>query len=147
MKPVFLTARAVCLVLLLPLAGCVTEYRDFERPERVSGSGGEKCSLHGMELWTAGLPPREFVVFGEIIDTRPCGAAAMCLRGARIASLARQKGGDALILGFDRVGAKWNGAVPRWDVTGSDTSADLINNPIKQEVSKYYVIRYLPSSR
>lgn len=147
MHPVPRLRHALCIAALLVLSGCVTEYRDFARPERVTGSGGEKSSFHGIDLWTAGLPPREFIVFGEIIDNRPCGAMAMCLRGGQIASLARQKGGDALILGFDRVGSTWNAAAPRWGGGTSDTSADLMNNPIKQEVSKYYVIRYLPSSR
>jgi hypothetical protein len=140
-----LRASFVAWALLL-LSGCVTEYREFVRPERVTGSGGEKSSFHGMDLWTAGLPPGEFIVVGEIVDNRPCGAMAMCLRGSQIASLARQKGGDALILSFDKVGATWNAASPRWGASSSDTSADLMNNPIKQEVSKYYVIKYARTS-
>lgn len=139
-----LIRTAFVATMLLLVSGCVTEYREFVRPERVTGSGGEKTSFHGIDVWTAGLPPREFMVFGEIIDNRPCGAMAICLRGRQIASLAREKGGDALILRFDRVGATWNAAAPRWNAGSSDTSADLMNNPIKQEVSKYYVIRYLP---
>lgn len=142
MKPESLIRAILYAAASLLLSGCVTEYRQFEPPERVTGSGGEKTSFHGMELWTAGLPPREFIVLGEITDNRPCGAMAMCLRGSQIASLARQQGGDALILGFDRVGAKWNGAAPGWNANDSGTTANLMNNPIKQEVSKYYVIKY-----
>lgn len=130
---------------MLLLAGCATEFHAFDKTERVTGGGGEKISFHGLELWTAGLPQGEFEVIGEISDNRPCGALAMCARGFRIASLAKEQGGDALVLGYDRVGMKGRGSIA--DFAPPETSADLLNTPMKREISKYYVIRYLRSVR
>ena len=68
----------VTLMALLP--GCATEYHDFAKTEVMTGAGGEKTPLHGIDLWTAGLPPRKFEVIGLITDNRPCGMLAMCAR-------------------------------------------------------------------
>jgi hypothetical protein len=133
--------RSATLVTALLLAGCATEYHGFDKPERITGGGGEKSSFHGLDLWTAGLPQREFEVIGEISDNRPCGALAMCVRGSRIASLAKEQGGDALILGYDGVGIKGRGLTS--GLSTAETPSDLLNTPMKREVSKYYVIRYL----
>lgn len=145
MMPRSFLERAAPLLAALLLAGCATEYHGFDKPERVTGGGGEKSSFHGLDLWTVGLPQGEFEVIGEIIDNRPCGALAMCARGSRIAFLAKEQGGEALILGYDRVGMK--GRASTADSTPPETSADLLNTPMKREISKYYVIRYLGSSR
>ena len=133
--------RAAILLAALLLAGCATEYHGFDKPERVTGGGGDKSSFHGLDLWTAGLPQGEFEVIGEISDNRPCGALAMCARGSRIASLAKEQGGDALILGYDGVGIKGRGFTTGLPAT--ETPTDLLSTPGKREVSKYYVIRYL----
>ena len=106
----------------------------------MTGAGGEKTPLHGIDLWTAGLPPRKFEVIGLITDNRPCGMIAMCMRHYQIAALAKRHGGDALILKFDRSGMRWRAPVSS---PQSDPGTDLMTTPIKQEVSKYFVIRYL----
>lgn len=64
----------------------------------------------------------------------------MCLRGSRIASLAKEQGGEGLILGYDRVGFKGRGLTS--GLSTAETPSDLLNTPMKREVSKYYVIRY-----
>ena len=128
----------VALMALLP--GCATEYHDFARTAVMTGAGGEKTPLHGIDLWTAGLPPRKFEVIGLITDNRPCGLLAMCARHYQIASLAKQHGGDALILKFDRRGMRWRAP---GNATQLSSGTDLMTAPIEQEVSKYFVIRYL----
>lgn len=65
----------------------------------------------------------------------------MCFRGSRIASLAREKGGDGLILGYDGVGIKGRGITSGLAIT--EAPNDLLTTPMNREVSKYYVIRYL----
>ena len=126
--------------LLAMLPGCATEYHDFARTAIMTGAGGEKTTLHGIDLWRAGLPPRKFEVIGLITDNRPCGMIAMCTRHYQIAALAKRHGGDALILKFDRSGMRWRAPVSS---PQSDSGTDLMTTPIKQEVSKYFVIRYL----
>lgn len=129
------------------LSACATEYHPFSQPKLVTGSGGDKSSFHGIDLWTAGLPPGKFVVIGSIIDNRPCGAFAMCLRGAQISNLAKQKGGDALILEYDRTGAQWKGLGNGFQNTAHpNTSTDITTTPIERDITKYYVIRYLSSA-
>jgi len=135
---------ALCAATLL-ISACATDYHPFVRPHVVTGSGGEKSPFHGIDLWTAGLPPCRFEVIGSIIDNRPSGALAMCLRGSQIAALAKQKGGDALILEYDRAGTQWNGITGgQQNPMRSSTAADIAGNPIQRGITKYYVIRYLP---
>lgn len=134
-------SRSLLLAAILPLvAGCATEYHDFARTAVMNGSGGEKTTIHGIDLWTAGLPPRKFEVIGLITDSRPCGMLALCTRASRISSLAREHGGDALILKFDRQGIRWHAP---GNGSQGPSGTDLINAPIQQEISKYFVIRYL----
>jgi hypothetical protein len=133
----------LCAGTLL-LTACSTDYHAFPQSKIVSGSGGEKSSFHGIDLWTAGLPPRKFEVIGSIIDNRPSGAFAMCLKGSQIASLAKQKGGDALIMEYDRTGMEWKGlGNGQQNPAHSETTADITANPIRRDIAKYYVIRYL----
>jgi hypothetical protein len=137
---------AVCAGTLL-LSACATDYHSFAQPKIITGSGGEKSTFHGIDLWTAGLPPQKFEVIGSIIDNRPSGAFAMCVRGRQIALLARQKGGDALIMEYDRTGSEWKGVGNGQQSPGhSETTADITANPILRDITKYYVIRYLPSN-
>jgi len=145
MDPGFASRALICPLVLLFISGCATDYHPFPKPKVVMGSGGEKSSFHGIDLWTAGLPPQKFEVIGSIIDNRPSGALAMCLRGSQIVSLAKQQGGDALILEYDRTGAEWNGVrANQQNPARSSVSADIASNPIQRAVTKYYVIRYLP---
>ena len=130
----------ILMALLGLLQGCATEYHDFARTAVITGTGGEKTSFHGIDLWTAGLPPQKFEVIGLITDNRPCGMIAMCSRHYQIASLARQHGGDALILKFDRPGMRWRAPS---NAPQGNSGTDLMTAPIVQEISKYYVIRYL----
>ena len=135
---------ASSITALFLLSGCATQYRPFVQPVYATGSGGEKSSFHGIDLWTEGRPPRKFVVIGSIIDNRPCGAFAMCLRGAQVARLAREQGGDALILGYDRKGVKWRGSsLPTQSQPNPASVTDPLSTSIESEVTKYYVVKYL----
>jgi hypothetical protein len=134
----------VSLALILLLSGCSTQYRPFVQPVYATGAGGEKTSFYGMDLWRDGRPPRRFMVIGSIVDTRPCGAIAMCFKGAQVARLAKEQGGDALIIGFDKMASKWNGlASPTQNQNLQATSPDFMRAPIENQVTKYYVIKYL----
>jgi hypothetical protein len=128
------------MALLFLMPGCATEYRDFPRPTVMSGAGGEKTSLCGVDLWNAGLPPQKFEVIGLITDNRPCGMLAMSLRQYQVATLAKRHGGNALILKFDQPGMRWRAP---GNTPAGNSGTDLMTAPIYQEVSKYFVIRYL----
>jgi hypothetical protein len=140
----FASGTLICSLVLLFVSGCTTDYHPFPQPKVVMGSGGEKSSFHGIDLWTAGLPPRKFEVIGSIIDNRPSGALAMCLRSFQIAALAKQKGGDAMILEYDRAETQWNGITGgQQNPIRSNTVADIAGSPIHRGITKYYVIKYL----
>ena len=138
----FTAQAALWIILALFLSGCATEYRPFVQPVYATGAGGEMHSLHGMDLWTQGRPPRKFMVIGSIIDNRPSSTIAMCFQGAQVVRLAKEQGGDALILGYDRKGVKWHGGLPSTQIT-SATSPETLPTSIEREVTKYYVIKYL----
>ena len=133
---------ALWIMVASLLSGCATEYRPFVQPVYATGAGGEMLTFHGMDLWTEGRPPRRFMVIGSIIDNRPSSAVAMFLQGAQVVRLAKEQGGDALIIGYDRKGVKWHGGLPPTQIT-SATSPETLPTSIESEVTKYYVIKYL----
>jgi len=135
---------ALWIMVASLLSGCATEYRPFVQPVYATGAGGEMHTFHGMDLWTEGRPPRRFMVIGSIIDNRPSSAIAMFLQGAQVVRLAKEQGGDALIIGYDRKGVKWRGSSSLLQgQIGSISSSDLLPTSIESEVTKYYVIKYL----
>jgi len=135
---------ALWIMVTSILTGCATEYRPFVQQVYATGAGGEMHIFHGMDLWTEGRPPRRFMVIGSIIDNRPSSAVAMFLQGAQVVRLAKEQGGDALIIGYDRKGVKWRGSSshPQGQI-GSISSSDLLPTSIESEVTKYYVVKYL----
>ncbi len=65
------------------------------------GTGGASKNVDGIDMWMEGTPPRKFLIIGVINDSRPGRGIAMLLRDGHIAAMAKEKGGDAVLLRFE----------------------------------------------
>lgn len=81
------------------LSGCATtNYKEYVGGREVTGTGGAREMIDGMEVWSEGTPNRSFHVVGIIDDTRPGGPLPMASRLSDIVKKAKEAGGDAVLV-------------------------------------------------
>jgi hypothetical protein len=116
------------------------------KPQVHEGQGGTRKTVDDIDFWTNGAPPRKFMLLGYITDRRHktgiWGAISMGNLEADVAKVAKQAGGDAVILvsadaettGY--VGNAWN------NPNGNHTWGS--GAPVQKQNSKFAVVKYLP---
>jgi hypothetical protein len=89
------------LGITLILSACATDYYTYQGAPVMTGKGGASKNVDGVDLWITGSPPRRFQIIGYITDSRPGGPIPMATRDSAVASEARAKGGDGVIMNSD----------------------------------------------
>jgi hypothetical protein len=78
-----------------------TNFTEYRGQSIVQGKGGTIRRVDGVDFWENGDPDRNYKILGVIDDTR--GDASRGSKDEDIAKVARDRGGDAVILlGSDR---------------------------------------------
>lgn len=95
-----ITALAILLAVPgLAGAGDFTPY--YGKGEVIEGKGGTMEVVDGVEFWKSGTPPMRYEVIGYIDDTRKVtgwiGKLNLKAQGSKVAKLAKEHGGDAVI--------------------------------------------------
>ena len=93
--------KKLCIAVAMAavLAGCATTtYKEYVGGKEVTGTGGAREMVDGMEVWTEGMPNRPFRVIGVIDDTRGGGRLPMASRLSDIAKKAKEANGDAVVI-------------------------------------------------
>jgi hypothetical protein len=81
------------------LCGCSsTNFTEYRGPAVVQGNGGTVRVVDGIDFWENGNPDRKFKILGVIDDSRRDGIFTGSGRDSAIAKVARERGGDAVIL-------------------------------------------------
>ncbi len=141
--------RALSFVILLALVGCVsTEYLAYEGRDAIrEGQGGTKRVVDGIDFWETGSPPRKYQVLGIINDDRPDAILPRMQRNHSIAKLAKDKGGDAVMM-MDR-GSRITGYATT-DVTTANLNGNTVTaastgemRAVRRESQTLAVIKYL----
>lgn len=97
MRKVQLTFLAVCLATLLSACASTT-YKEYVGGREVTGQGGTREMIEGVEVWENGAPNRPFRVIGIIDDQRGGGVIPRMSRLSDIAKRTKEAGGDAAII-------------------------------------------------
>lgn len=85
--------------LSLALAGCIATVQQWDDGGKViTGTGGAKTYIDGVEVWTEGTPPRKYSILFILNDERPAVLFYTASLKNDIARAVRQHGGDAAIL-------------------------------------------------
>ena len=153
------TAPIFAFVILLSLSACSTKFYSYSGAKVITGTGGASKKVDGIDLWIEGTPPGNFEIVGVIHDHRPGRGISMLLRDGKIAAVAKQQGGDGVLLSFDEretVGSFTSGnsyttgQATAYKTLGgvqaygsANTSSTAISQTITRRNSKFYVIRYL----
>jgi hypothetical protein len=142
MKP-FLVFAAPIAALALLLSGCITDYYAYQGGGPMIGQGGASKLVDGIDIWLIGAPPRKFQIIGYIEDSRPGGPPSMAQRNPALAALAKQKGGDAVLIHSDA--AQYVGSITTGSVfTGPAlTTGTLVSAPMIRREGRFFVIKYL----
>jgi hypothetical protein len=140
---------------VLLLSGCSTNYYSYEGGGVLVGQGGASKRVNGIDIWTIGAPARRYRIIGYITDSRPEEFVQIGGRDSSLAKLARDHGGDGILIHSDasrytgtttttvvdstykekKSGKKKNGSSSTF-VT--ETSEDQY-----QREGRFYVIKYL----
>jgi hypothetical protein len=140
---------------VLLLSGCSTNYYSYEGGGVLIGQGGASKRVNGIDFWTIGAPARRYRVIGYITDSRPEEFVQIGGRDSSLAKLAKDHGGDGILIHSDasrytgtttstvvdstykekKNGKKKNGSSSTF-VT--ETSEDQY-----QREGRFYVIKYL----
>jgi hypothetical protein len=156
----------------LSLTSCAdTQYYTYSGTNVRSGTGGASQSIDGIDFWVEGAPAGKFQIVGIIIDNRRGSLLQMALRNGAIAALAKQHGGNAVMLARDdsqvtgtlsSASSFTNGSSTTTEqatvtpypsyvsATGSSlttgsamTTGTGFTTVLTHRIAKYYVIRYL----
>lgn len=80
------------------LVGCgSTKFQEYRGSAISQGGGGTVRVVNGIDFWENGEPDRPFRTIGVIDDSRMTGIQSLS-RDKNIASVAKEKGGDAVVL-------------------------------------------------
>jgi hypothetical protein len=114
---------AVLLCAALALAACATTVKEYVGGQVITGTGGTREIVEGVEIWDNGSPPRAFRVIGILEDTRGAGILPMLSRKSDIASAVKKAGGDAVVVFQDgtELAGMINQSFSQANVTGSAT--------------------------
>ncbi len=154
MKAFFLSLGAA-----LVLSGCsTTTYMDYAGAPVQRGKGGAFLIVDGMELWQEGRPNRPYRVVGVITDSRPVGVWTMGPRATTVARMAREHGGDAVVMESDvrEFTGTYTSGSSNWSAANYESSNCRNNSgytygtsygsstttPMYQAHSRFLVLRY-----
>lgn len=125
---------AVALSLSAP-GQARARFAAYEGPNAImTGQGGTKVTMNGVDYWTTGTPPRRYQILGVITDGRYEGWGTRAVGSAKIAKMTLSIGGHALIL-LDQRESKEAYIVP------SGTS--IIGGESVKTTSSMQVVKYL----
>ena len=139
----FLAVAAPIAALALLMSGCVTDYYAYQGGGPMIGQGGASKLVDGIDIWLVGAPPRKFQIIGYIEDSRPGGPPSMAQRNPALAALAKQKGGDAVLINSDA--AQYVGSITTGNVFIGPalTTGTLVSAPMIRREGRFFVIKYL----
>jgi hypothetical protein len=167
------TSFAALGILCALLCSCAdTQYFNYSGAKTCLGTGGAARQIDGIDFWIEGSPARKFQIIGVITDDRRGSRISMALRNGAIAKLAKQNGGDAVMLARDNsevVGSISSASTSGYGTsftTGQATvtpyanyktangsaltsgsfnsSAFGISRVLTERHAKYYVLKYVP---
>jgi hypothetical protein len=151
-----LKGAALVFVAALSVAAAAhagTQLLTYQGPDAVKqGQGGSMKAVDGVDFWLEGSPPHRFQIVGVLDDERLktgiIGFLRMSSLEHDLARLARQAGGDAVILtdAHDNlqgvIGSSFGSAYGnRFSAWGSASSYTA---PVESRASRYVVVKYLP---
>jgi hypothetical protein len=153
MKKLFFIVLLATLALFL--SGCVTDYYAYQGGAPMIGQGGASKRVDGIDIWLVGAPPRKFQIIGYIEDSRPGGPIPMARRNAKLAEVAKQQGGDGVLIQSDA--AQYMGSVTTGNAyttmsgnlygngfNGSAfTTGTSVSAPRIRREGRFFVIKYL----
>ena len=154
-------AAAISLAALGAPTHAGTQMLAYDGPDAIKqGQGGERKTVDGIDFWLEGSPPHRFQVLGVLEDERLktglIGLIRMSSLEKDMARLARQAGGDAVILTEEHgnlrgiVGSTFGGAsgtvfgTPGFATFSASGSSTTFTRPVESRASKYVVVKYLP---
>jgi hypothetical protein len=141
--------------LALSLSSCITSYYAYQGGAPTVGQGGASKRIDGIDIWLIGAPPRTYQIIGYIEDTRPGGPIPMARRYAKLAEVAKQQGGDGVLIQSDDAqymgsitsGNAFTTANGRFNGNGFNGSAfttgTSVSAPMNRREGKFFVIKYL----
>jgi hypothetical protein len=139
------TKPLVLLTLSLILFSSCTPaptYYAWEGSEVTKGQGGAKENVDGIEVWITGKPSRNHKVIGYIEDKRR-GRMNMNALNKSLATVAREKGGDGVVLlssSSDTVGIY---TPPATYNAYTNTINSGFSTAVKEHYTKALVIKYV----
>jgi hypothetical protein len=162
--------RLTTLLLMCGLAAGVAgavraqDFLPYEGKNAIrEGEGGTKKVVNGIDFWADGAPPRQFKLLGYISDRRHksglIGMIRMSGLESDIADVAKQNGGDAVILvsseaetigsvgntfGQVQANANSNGGNTTGHATGWSTGT---TSAVQKQQSKYAVVKYIEAPK
>lgn len=143
------TVRVAFLVgavaLAVPVVADAQQFIAYEGKNTIhEGDGGAKKVVDGVDFWSDGAPPRRYQIVGFINDRRHksglFGAISMSGLDKDVASVAKQNGGDAVILVQSE--AETVSAVAASN--GQPGFAFGAAHRVQKQNSKFAVVKYLP---
>lgn len=152
---------ALTLSLAVQAAALAQDFLPYEGKNSVrEGQGGTKKVVDGIDFWADGAPPRQFKLLGYIEDRRHktglVGMIRMSSLESNVAAVAKQNGGDAVILvsseaeTVGQVGNSYGTAnansthyAGATTTRASGTSTSM-SAAVQKQQSKYAVVKYLP---
>lgn len=98
-----LNLLVVALTSALLVSCSTTRFTEYRGASVLQGKGGTVRTVEGIDFWENGEPDRKYRILGIIDDTRGEGLISRAGKDSDIAKVARQYGGDAVVLiGSDR---------------------------------------------
>jgi len=121
---------AVLLVTILATSCSTTNFTEYRGQGVVEGKGGTVRVVEGIDFWENGEPDRKYRILGVIDDSRGDGLISRLGKDGAIAKVARERGGDAVILsGSSR------------ELRGVDLDSGAAYH---RRITKLVVVKYVP---
>jgi hypothetical protein len=153
MKKLFFIVSLAALFLFL--SGCVTDYYAYQGGAPIIGQGGASKRVDGIDIWLIGTPPAEISDHWIHRRCSAWGPIPMARKNAKLADVAKQRGGDGVLMQSDS--AQYMGSLTTGNVfttangnfygngyNGSAlTTGTSISTPIIRREGRFFVIKYL----
>jgi hypothetical protein len=99
LKTCSLFAVAMTTMLVTSCTKIRTNFTEYRGSSVIEGKGGTIRVVDGIDFWENGEPDRKYKIIGVIDDYRGEGLISRLVsRDVTIANMAREKGGDAVII-------------------------------------------------
>ena len=89
---------AVAVGMILFTSCATTNFTEDHDQTILEGKGGTVRVVEGIDFWENGEPDRKYQILGVIDDSRNDGLIPQIRQDTTIALVARERGGDAVIL-------------------------------------------------